>query len=405
MSRDDFWARPHERRHAAYARLRAMTAPLFFEAPPSPYGKDEGGYYALVRHADIVEASRNPRIFSSASGTTSITDRPAEMNEFFGSMIHMDDPRHGRLRRIVSRGFTPRMIRKFEEDVQKAAAAIAGKTLAAGTGEFVADVAARLPLKVICDMMGVGDEHYDMVLRASIIILAGGDPELVSQDMDTARAQLMESVQAMTGLMRTLAAEREAGPRDDLISALVSANVDGERLTPEELGSFFILLTVAGNETTRNALSHALVLLTEHPDQREFLMADFEGRIDAAVEEVIRYASPIIWMRRTVTADTVLNGQSFAEGDKVLMFYQSANRDEAVFTDPDRFDITRSPNPHVGFGGPGPHFCLGAHLARREIRVMLRELLTRAPAVRASGDPAYLRSSFLNGIKRLPYEF
>jgi cytochrome P450 len=269
----------------------------------------------------------------------------------------------------------------------------------------VADVAARLPLKVICDMMGVGDEHYDMVLRASIIILAGGDPELVSQDMDTARAQLMASVQAMTGLMRTLAAEREAGPRDDLISALVSANVDGERLTPEELGSFFILLTVAGNETTRNALSHALVLLTEHPDQREFLMADFEGRIDAAVEEVIRYASPIIWMRRTVTADTVLNGQSFAEGDKVLMFYQSANRDEAVFTDPDRFDITRSPNPHVGFGGPGPHFCLGAHLARREIRVMLRELLTRAPAVRASGDPAYLRSSFLNGIKRLPYEF
>jgi len=297
------------------------------------------------------------------------------------------------------------MIRKFEEDVQKAAAAIAGKMLAAGTGEFVADVAARLPLKVICDMMGVGDEHYDMVLRASIIILAGGDPELVSQDMDTARAQLMASVQAMTGLMRTLAAEREAGPRDDLISALVSANVDGERLTPEELGSFFILLTVAGNETTRNALSHALVLLTEHPDQREFLMADFEGRIDAAVEEVIRYASPIIWMRRTVTADTVLNGQSFAEGDKVLMFYQSANRDEAVFTDPDRFDITRSPNPHVGFGGPGPHFCLGAHLARREIRVMLRELLTRAPAVRASGDPAYLRSSFLNGIKRLPYEF
>ena len=405
LSHNDFWARPHEHRHAAYARLRAMPSPLFFTAPPSPYGKDDGGYYALVRHADVVEASRNPRIFSSAPGTTSITDRPAEMNEFYGSMIHMDDPRHGRLRRIVSRGFTPRMIRKFEEDVQKAAAAIAGDMLAAGTGDFVADIAARLPLKVICDMMGVGDEHYDMVLRASIIILAGGDPELVSQDMDEARAQLMESARTMTGLMRTLAAEREAEPRDDLISALVSANAGGERLTPEELGSFFILLTVAGNETTRNALSHALVLLTGHPDQRELLLEDFEGRIESAVEEVIRYATPVIWMRRTVTAGTVLNGQPFTKGDKVLMFYQSANRDEAVFDEPDRFDIMRSPNPHVGFGGPGPHFCLGAHLARREIRVMLRELFTRAPGIRAAGEPAYLRSSFLNGIKRLPYEF
>ena len=405
LSSDDFWAQPHGARHAAFARLRAMPPPLFFTEPASPYGKDDRGYYALVRHADVIEASRNPRIFSSASGSTSIADRPAEMNEHFGSMINMDDPRHARLRRIVSRAFTPRMIRKFEEDVQQAAVQVVDDLLATGPGDFVRNVSARLPLKVICDMMGIGDEHYDMVLRNSNILLSGSDPEFLSQNMTQARAQMMGSAQELADLLGTLATEREAHPGDDLVSALVSANIDGERLTAQELASFFILLTVAGNETTRNAISHALILLTEHPDQRRLLLEDFEGRIDTAVEEVVRYATPVIWMRRTVTADTVLNGQRFSEGDKVLMFYQAANRDEAVFDDPDRFDITRSPNPHVGFGGPGPHFCLGAHLARREIRVMLRELLTRVPDIRAAGEPAYLRSSFINGVKRLPCEF
>ena len=204
--------------------------------------------------------------------------------------------------------------------------------------------------------------------------------------------------------MTDLAAARQQDPGEDLITALASANVDGEQLTPAELGSFFILLVVAGNETTRTALSHALMLLTEHPDQRELLLADFEGKIGGAVEEIVRYVSPVIWMRRSLTRDAELNGYQFREGDKVALMYWSANRDESVFADPMRFDITRSPNPHVGFGGAGPHFCLGAHLARREITVMLRELLHRVPTIRAAGEPDRLLSSFINGIKHLPCE-
>jgi cytochrome P450 len=235
--------------------------------------------------------------------------------------------------------------------------------------------------------------------------LSGADPEFVSENITEAQTQILTAGIELGGLVSGLAEERQASPTDDLVSALATANVDGEALTPSELASFFILLVVAGNETTRNAISHALLLFTEHPDQRDLLLADFDGRIGAAVEEIVRYVSPVIWMRRTLTSDTVMNGHAYREGDKVLLFYQAANRDESVFPDPDRFDITRSPNPHVGFGSPGPHFCLGAHLARREISAVLRELLSRVPDIRAAGEPDYLLSSFINGIKHLPCEF
>jgi cytochrome P450 len=320
-------------------------------------------------------------------------------------MISMDDPRHARLRRIVSRSFTPTMIRKFEEDVQRTAGAIVDELLEAGPCDFVRQVSARLPLKIICQMMGIGDEHYDMVLRDTNIILSGADPEFVSENASEAQAQILTAGIELGALVSGLAEQRQAEPADDLVSSLATANVDGEQLTPAELASFFILLVVAGNETTRNAISHALLLLTEHAGQRELLLADFDARIGPAVEEIVRYVSPVIWMRRTLTRDTVMNGHAYRENDKVLLFYQAANRDEAAFSDPDRFDITRSPNPHVGFGSAGPHFCLGAHLARREIAAILRELLTRVPGIRAAGEPDYLLSSFINGIKRLPCEF
>jgi len=216
--------------------------------------------------------------------------------------------------------------------------------------------------------------------------------------------QLLGAGAALAELVTNLATARAQAPGDDLVSALVTANIDGEQLTSAELASFFILLVVAGNETTRNALSHGLMLLTEYPDQRALLLADLENRIGGAVEEIVRYASPVIFMRRTLTRDYTMNGQDYHEGDKVILFYYAANRDESVFADPERFDITRSPNPHVGFGGPGPHFCLGAHLARREVTVMLRELLTRVPDITA-GEPDRLLSSFINGIKRLPCQF
>ncbi len=404
LSQNEFWALPLAERHEAFAELRKLDSPPFFADPETPFTTEDQGYYALVRHADVIEASRRADVFSSARGATSLVDLPPEFNEYFGSMINMDDPRHARLRRIVSRAFTPKMIRKFEDDVQRAAAVIVDDLERTGPCDFVSQVSARLPLKIICDMMGIGDEHFEMVLRNTNVILAGGDPEFLSEDMDTAIGQILTAGAELAGLVTNLAAEREGKTGTDLISSLITANVDGEQLTPAELASFFILLVVAGNETTRTALSHALVLLTEHPGQRELLLADFEGRIASAVEEIVRYVSPVIWMRRSVTRDAVINGHQYREGDKCALMYWSANRDESVFTDPLRFDITRSPNPHVGFGGAGPHFCLGAHLARREISVMLRELLHRVPEIRAAGEPDRLLSSFINGIKHLPCE-
>ena len=225
-----------------------------------------------------------------------------------------------------------------------------------------------------------------------------------SEDLDEAVTQILGAGQALAELVTGLAAPRAQAPGEDLISALVTANIDGEQLTSAELASFFILLVVAGNETTRTALSHALMLLTEFPEQRALLLGDLEARLEGAVEEIVRHASPVIFMRRTLTRDYTMNGQDYREGDKVVLFYYSANRDEAVFADPERLDITRSPNPHLGFGGAGPHFCLGAHLARRELTVMLRELLTRVPDITA-GEPDRLLSSFVNGIKRLPCQF
>ena len=406
LSQQDFWALPLGERHAAFAELRKLNAPPYFADPQTPLTIEGQGYYALVKHADVLEASRHPDTFSSARGATSVVDLPSEFNEYFGSMINMDDPRHARLRRIVSRAFTPRMIKNFENDAQRAAAAIVDDLLATGPGDFVSQVSARLPLKIICDMMGIGDEHYEMVLRNTNTILAGGDPEFHSEDMETAIGQILTAGADLAGLVTSLAAEREGNRGDDLISALATANVDGELLTSAELASFFILLVVAGNETTRTALSHALVQLTDHPDQRDLLVTDFEGRITGAVEEIVRFVSPVMYMRRSLTKDAVVNGHQYRAGDKCLLFYWSANRDESVFgPGTDRFDITRSPNPHVGFGGAGPHFCLGAHLARREITVMLRELLHRVPDIRAAGEPDRLLSSFINGIKHLPCDF
>ena len=399
-----FWSRPRDARYAAYAQLRALSERPFFTTGPSPTGRAEGGYYALLSHADVTEASRNPAVFSSAAGVTSVFDLAAESNEAFRSMLNMDDPRHARLRRIVSRSFTPKMITKFEADVRRTAAQVVDDLLAAGPGDFVAQVATRLPLKVICDMMGIGDEHYDMIVRTTNVMLAGGDTEYVSADPVEARQQSMAAAAELAEALFALARVREEHPGEDLVSVLMTGNVDGERLDHGELFAFFILLMAAGNETTRNAISHALHLLTEHPGQRVLLLSDLDGLLGSFAEEVVRHASPVIWMRRTVTRDYVLNRQALASGDKVLLFYQAANRDPEVFADPDRFDITRSPNPHVGFGAPGPHFCLGAHLARREITTIWRELLARAPGIRAADEPDYLQSSFVNGIKRLRCE-
>ncbi|WP_203884093.1 cytochrome P450 [Planotetraspora kaengkrachanensis] len=416
LSRIPFWALPRAERLDAFRRLRELDRPVFLVENKIPFIPQGAGYYALVRHADVSEASRNAGIFSSEPTANSIPDMPRWLAVYFGSMINMDDPRHARLRRIVSRAFTPRVLAKMEEDLQRAAEEIVDRAVKQGAGDFVPQIAARLPVQVICDMIGIPAKFHDMVLSRTNTILANADSEYAGFGVDSARPdevagrwttargliRLLRAGHALSSLAQRLGRERRRNPTDDLTTLLVNGD---ERLTTQELGSFFILLVVAGSETTRNAISHGLKAFTDNPDQRALLTGDFERHIAGAVEEIIRYSTPVIQFRRTVTRDHTMNGMDYKKGDKVLLFYNSANRDEAVFADPDAFDITRTPNPHVGFGGPGPHYCLGAHLARREITVMFRELFTRMPGIRTEGEPSYLLSNFINGIKHLNYRF
>lgn len=396
-----FWTAPISERAAAFAALREREPVAFFEEPQAAFLPRGPGYWALTRLDDLVDASRNAKVFTSGPGATNIADLPPEFLEFYGSMINTDDPRHARLRRIVSRGFTPKRLAAITDDVQSIATRIVDDVVDAGECDAVATISARLPLKIVCDMMGVPESQYDFVYQKSNVILGASDPEYVP-DAENVVMALLQAGNELAELMRDLAKHREQRPTDDVTSALINAEIDGERLTPDELASFFILLVVAGNETTRNAISWGLKLLTDHPEQRRIWLDDLDGVTPTAVEEIVRWASPVIFMRRTLAVDAVLGGQGMTAGDKVLLFYWAANRDPAHFTDPDAFDVRRSPNPHVGFGGAGPHFCLGAHLARREMSVMFRELLTRVPDIHATAEPRRLQSMFINGIKSMP---
>ena len=276
---------------------------------------------------------------------------------------------------------------------------------AKGSCDFVTDIASRLPLAMICDLMGIPEEQYDTVFEQSNIILSNGDPEYIPEGANPVEALLMAGA-TLAEIMKALAKDRAENPADDLTTALLNAELDGEKLTDDELGSFFILLCVAGNETTRNSISHGMKLLTDNPAQRDLLLGDIDAHLSGAVEEIVRVASPVMHFRRTVTTDgTVLGGQELNAGDKIVLWYGSGNRDESVFENPYDFDITRDNSNHIGFGGPGPHFCLGAHLARRQINVLFRELLTRLPDIAVVGEPDYLRSNFINGIKHLNVEF
>jgi methyl-branched lipid omega-hydroxylase len=400
LSDPEFWALPEEEREGAFALLR-REQPISFHAErgygPFPAGP---GYWALTRHQDVLDASRQPELFCSGKGSN-IGDMPEAFLEFFGSMINMDDPRHARMRRIVSKGFTPRHLAGLQESVEERAKVIVDDLIEKERVDFVTEVAATLPLAIICDMMGIPESQHEFVFDRTNIILGAGDPEYVS-DINEVVGALLTAGSELNQLVIELGAERRANPTDDLTSALVNADVDGELLDDTELGSFFVLLVVAGNETTRNAISHGMHQLTVNPDQKAAWLADIEGVAPTAVEEIVRWASPVIHFRRTVTRDGArLGDREFTEGEKVVLFHNSSNRDETVFDDPYRFDVTRDPNPHTGFGGPGPHFCLGAHLARREITVMFRELLTRVPDIAAVGEPDRLMSNFIHGIKHL----
>ena len=402
----EFWVRPQPEIEADLATLRA--APLahhdeeeFPEEFDFPHG---AGAWVVTKLDPILEVSKNPQLYSSAAGIT-ILDAPPEFNEFFTSMISMDDPRHGRLRKIVSAGFTPKMLAKLEESVRDQATKIVDEVAERGECDFVVDIAARLPLRIVCDLMAIPDSQLDFVFAQSNFILGMADPEYAPPEGTDPLTAMLTAGTGLAELMNDVAKSKKGTDSDDLTTTLVNAELDGEKLSYEEIASFFILLVVAGNETTRNAISWGLTYLTDNPDQRRIWADDFESIGPGAVEEIVRLASPVTYMRRTAMSDTRLAGQEISEGDKVVMMYLAANRDEDHFADPYKFDVRRDPNNHVGFGGPGPHFCMGAHLARREILVMFRELFARLPDIEASGPPDLLASSFIHGVKHLPAVF
>jgi len=395
----DFWGLEDDYREGAFATLR-REAPISFWPPIQYEGVETGnGYWALTKLDDVHFASRHPDIFSSADGIN-IGDQVPELAEYFGSMIVLDDPRHQRLRSIVSRAFTPKVVARIEASVRERAHRLVASLIANhpdGEADLVSELAGPLPLQIICDMMGIPEEDHQRVFHWTNVILGFGDPDL-STDFE----EFMQVSMDIGAYASALAEDRRINHHDDLTSSLVEAEVDGERLSSQEIASFFILLVVAGNETTRNAISHGVLALSRYPEERDKWWSNYDGLAPTAVEEIVRWASPVVYMRRTLTRDIELSGVKMAAGDKAVLWYNSANRDESKFANPWTFDVTRDPNPHLGFGGGGAHFCLGANLARREIRVVFDELRREIPDIVAIEEPARLLSQFIHGIKRLP---
>ncbi|MGI5127330.1 cytochrome P450 [Pseudonocardia sp. CA-107938] len=399
-----FWALPPDQREPAFAELR-RERPLSWHPPAETDllpDEDDPGFWALVTHADIVAVSRDAETWGSGQryGGVMLENVPEDLLEAAHSILAMDAPRHARQRRVIASVFTPRRVRTIEEQIRGQARRIVDDLVATG-GEvdLVEHVSARLPMWTISEMIGIEDPDRAPVTRAANAMVSWNDPEFLG-DGD-AIGLLLESLMTLHQTSFALSDARRSRPADDLMTALVQAEVDGVRLTDEEIAAFFVLLCVAGNDTTRQTTSHAILALDRHPDQKALLLADFAGRIGSAVEEFVRWASPVLTFRRTARRDTEIRGQRIVEGEKVVMFYLSGNRDADVFAAPDRFDVTRDPNPHVGFGGGGPHFCLGSHLARTQLRSIVDELLHRLPDLTV-GEPQWLAGNFINGIKRLP---
>ena len=395
----DFWGLDDDARDGVFATLR-REAPISFCPAIEFEGVDVGpGYWSLTKLDDVHFASRHPDIFSSAGGIT-IGNQTPELAEYFGSMIVLDDPRHQRLRSIVSRAFTPKVVARIEASVRERAHRLVASLIANhpdGQADLVAELAGPLPLQIICDMMGIPEQDHQRVFHWTNVILGFGDPDF-TVDFE----ELVHVSMEIGAYAKALADDRRVNHHDDLTTSLVEAEVDGDRLSSSEIASFFILLVAAGNETTRNAISHGVLALSRYPEERDKWWSDFDRLTPTAVEEIVRWASPVVYMRRTLTRDIELSGVKMVAGDKAALWYNSANRDESKFVDPWTFDVARDLNPHLGFGGGGAHFCLGANLARREIRVVFDELRREIPDIVAVGEPARLLSQFIHGIKRLP---
>ena len=381
-----------------FAELR-RTVPVWWNRKPRGVGGfDDEGYWVVTRHADVVAVSRDNDNYSTWENTAIIRHQDGasreqiELQRFV--MLNIDPPQHTKLRGIVSRGFTPRAINNLRSALSARAERIVADAIASGSGDFVTDVAAELPLQAIAELVGVPQDDRRKVFDWSNDMVGYDDPEYVG-DPAAAAAELV-------GYAMVMAEDRRQCPRDDIVTKLVNAQVDGGELSSDEFGFFVILLAVAGNETTRNAISHGMHAFLENPDQWELFKAE---RPDTSADEIVRWATPVTVFQRTALADTTLGGQQIAAGQRVGLFYRSANFDEEVFDHPERFDIRRSPNPHLGFGGSGAHFCLGASLARLEIDLIFNAIADHMPDIRLAGEPRRLRSGWLNGMKRLPVQY
>jgi len=403
LSSMEFWSLPPSERERGFAELRANAPVSWHRQPESqllPESEGTGGYWAVVRYDDVREVSRDPDRFRSGQGVM-FEDIPAELLEASQSFLAMDDPRHATLRKLVAEGFKPRAVKRIEDGIRADARTIVDELGDGFEGDFVEAVAKRLPMMTIMRMLGVPEQDREAVLWGVDAAVSWNDPEFLAGR--TPLEVVTESMTIMTGIAFRLCAERRERPADDLITDLVQAEVDGNRLSDAEIGAFVVLLSVAGNDTTRHTTSHAMRALCDFPDQRDFLMADLDGRIETAVEEFVRWASPVMTFRRTATRDTEIGGQAIAAGEKVVMFYPAANRDESAFERPNEFDVSRDPNRHVGFGGGGPHFCMGAALARIQLKTLFTEVLGRFPALEVR-EPAYVLGNFINGITAMPFE-
>lgn len=376
--------------HDDLARLR-REAPVYRHERTDP--EQPEFFWCLTRHGDVQMANRDWETFSSQKGGVQLVE---ETNEDFRTMIDTDPPDHTRLRRLVNRGFTPRMVTQFEQHYRDLTGTIIDRAITKGSFDFVTEVAAELPLVAIAELLGVPVEDRHKIFDWTNKLVGNSDPEYV-----TSEDEPLIAAAELYAYANQLAEARREDPRDDIVTKLIT-QVDGDALGPHEFEVFVLLLSVAGNETTRNAISHGVDALMAHPDQWELLCDRPAEVLPTAVDEIVRWASPVINFKRTATRDVELHGVTIAEGDPVVLYYISANRDDAVFDDPFRLDLRRTPNDHVGFGGGGPHFCLGANLARIEIRLMFEELVKRVRAIEPAGDVDRLRSNFINGIKRLP---
>lgn len=404
LSSRAFWSQTAAEREETFAVLRAER-PVSWHQPVEEMlieDPNDQGFWAVVRHADLVEVTRRHEDFLSGEGIV-MESIPQELLDAAQGFIAMDPPRHTKIRRLLSSAFTPKQIARINDQIVANAKRIVDDIADKGEVDFVTDVASLVPMHNICDMLGIDEADRRKMAYESQFAGGWNDPELMGDQDPVTR--LFEAMGYLGELAGKYIEARRANPGNDLMSSLVQAEVEGERLTDEEIISFFGLLTVAGNDTTRQSTSHAMKALTDFPDQRAWLMEDLDGRLPSAVEEMVRWATPIMTFRRTAARDCELSGQQITEGDKVVMFYASANWDTEVFTSPERFDLARDPNPHVSFGGGGIHHCLGNQLARQQLRAIWRELLTRLPDVEVCGEPSYAVGTFFHGVNHLPVRF